>query len=414
VSASDVLTDASGRAAVQFTLPATPGEHIVRAWAAGGSDTLTFRFLALEPIEDNFVQVVAGEAHTCALDENGAAFCWGENNVGELGAGLDGWDFINRPVRVAGGHSFRKLAAGHFGTTCGVTTDDDLYCWGYGNSANLGNGDDIHSRVPVKVAGDLRWKDVGVGTWHTCGVTTDGAGYCWGDGSYGSFGNGSSSQWSTVPVPVTMPAGVQFDAITAGEVWFTCALSTTGQAYCWGSSSGGVLGIGSVGSSRTLPTEVVGGHTFTSISAGQDHVCAATGTGAYCWGWGGDGQLGTGDDPPVGNSGTPLPVAGSQYFHAVEVGEYFSCALTDGNRAHCWGGGWDGQLGNGLQGQALSPVAVLGGHYFTSIAAGVEHTCAVATNGAVYCWGRNTDEDRLGVGSPEYYVTTPMKVGGEP
>jgi len=46
-----------------------------------------------------FVQVSAGDAHTCALREDGAVFCWGSNATGQLG---DGTRFSERrPVRIA-------------------------------------------------------------------------------------------------------------------------------------------------------------------------------------------------------------------------------------------------------------------------------------------------------------------------
>jgi alpha-tubulin suppressor-like RCC1 family protein len=46
----------------------------------------------------NATQVVAGEAHSCALDEAGRVWCWGNNNRGASGDGTN----TNRrsPVQV--------------------------------------------------------------------------------------------------------------------------------------------------------------------------------------------------------------------------------------------------------------------------------------------------------------------------
>jgi alpha-tubulin suppressor-like RCC1 family protein len=86
---------------------------------------------------------------------------------------------------------FRQLSVGgqH---TCGVTTDDRAYCWGYDFSGELGDGPNPRpdwkrmcgpwpcSRQPVPVAGGLRFRHVSAGFGHSCGVTLDALVYCWG------------------------------------------------------------------------------------------------------------------------------------------------------------------------------------------------------------------------------------------
>src|SRR6266702_3138988 len=44
---------------------------------------------------------------------------------------------------------------------------------------------------------------------------------------------------------------------------------------------------------QTVPVPVAGGHVFSSLRAGNSHTCAVTTSGdAYCWGDNGSGQLG--------------------------------------------------------------------------------------------------------------------------
>ena len=49
----------------------------------------------------SFASIAAGGDHTCALDAQRAAWCWGSSHFGMLGSGQDGWDTISAvPVKV--------------------------------------------------------------------------------------------------------------------------------------------------------------------------------------------------------------------------------------------------------------------------------------------------------------------------
>lgn len=85
--------------------------------------------------------VTTGQYHACALDPNGAAYCWGNGNYGQLGNGLppNGGAGIssNRATPVVGGLTFRAIAAGER-HTCGIGTNNKIYCWGSNYHGELG------------------------------------------------------------------------------------------------------------------------------------------------------------------------------------------------------------------------------------------------------------------------------------
>ena len=101
-----------------------------------------------------FVAVSAGGQQACGLTSAGAAYCWGYNGEGQLGAGfVDGVIAVAHPVPllVSGGHTFASVIAGAF-STCGLSTGGELYCWGMLPAPPGPQGAPI-SGVPVKVVG---------------------------------------------------------------------------------------------------------------------------------------------------------------------------------------------------------------------------------------------------------------------
>ena len=239
------------------------------------------------------------------------------------------------------------------GYTCALTNEGKAYCWGQGSSGRLGNNSTTDSRIPVAVQmpAGVSFQSIAAGNIHACALTTEGKAYCWGWNQYGQLGNNSTANSST-PVAVQMPAGVSFQSIAAGNI-HTCALTTTGQAYCWGYGGSGQLGNNSTAISRIpVAVQMPAGVSFQSITAGYAHTCALTTTGqAYCWGYG----------DRLGNNSTTdsrIPVAvqmpAGVSFQSIAAGSLHTCALTTQNKAYCWGL----ELGGDSITGSLTPLAV--------------------------------------------------------
>jgi alpha-tubulin suppressor-like RCC1 family protein len=181
-----------------------------------------------------FRSVSAGSYHTCGLTASGAAWCWGDNRVGQLGR--TGVVSDPQAAPVDGGLVFASLAAGAY-HTCGITTSGAAYCWG---------------TSPHPVQGNLQFVALTAGQLHTCGITASGAAYCWGSNGSGELGDGTTvNRTSPQPVQGDLP----FVAISAGDD-HTCGLLTWGDVYCWGYNGSGQLGDGSL-TSRRSPVRVL-------------------------------------------------------------------------------------------------------------------------------------------------------------
>jgi alpha-tubulin suppressor-like RCC1 family protein len=342
----------------------------------------------------SFRHVSVGSGHTCGVTLDNLVYCWGESNLwGQLG---DGTTVAHEaPVAVAGGLRFRQVSAG-VAHTCGVTTTNRAFCWGYNGDGRLGNGTATGpetcplpcSTRPVAVAGGLQFRQVSVRS-HSCGVTTDNRAYCWGPNGNGELGDGTTTQ-RLAPVAVT--GGQRFLQVSAGAS-YTCAVNLFDRAFCWGRNSRSQLGDNTT-TPRLTPTRVTGGLLFRQVIAGRLHTCGVTtGDLGYCWGSNNDGQLG---DGTLHTRRRPVAVAGGLSFRHVVAnssqqvsGQGYSCGVTRANLAYCWGGNRYGRLGNGtVGGRSLTPSAVVGGHQFRQVSVGENVTCGVTTSDRAFCWGR--------------------------
>jgi hypothetical protein len=312
------------------------------------------------------------------------------------------------------------------GSTCGLTNDGAAYCWGQNPDGQLGLTTETCANRPclreaARVALSLRFETIGAGDTHYCGLTTTGELYCWGVSSLGQVGADVTDRCGTSPcalTPVRVGGSATYRTLSVGGS-HTCALDTAGKAFCWGWNWAGQLGNGSNTAGTegvATPVPVAGGLTFSFIYAGRDHTCALTATGeAYCWGLNSSGELG---DGTIINSSIPRAVSGGQRFVSISEGVGHTCALTSAGRAYCWGAniaepGMGGQLGDGTLIARSTPTEVLRGITFAQLKTGRTYSCGRTSANRVYCWGSNL-YGQLGIGTTQTHATQPLGVGGVP
>jgi alpha-tubulin suppressor-like RCC1 family protein len=94
--------------------------------------------------------VTAGAEHNCALDADGAVWCWGDNRYGQLGDGT--LSDRSGAVMVLGLANVLTVEAGaqH---TCAVRRDGAVLCWGRNHLGQLGDGTTSDRVVPGVVPG---------------------------------------------------------------------------------------------------------------------------------------------------------------------------------------------------------------------------------------------------------------------
>ena len=332
-----------------------------RCWGAGAHVTPSvlgaFRFRTVSA-----GGLAWNDTHACAIDRSSVTWCWGDNSRGQLGTNSLGIPASSaQPVKVHGPQVLVSVSAGgrH---SCGLDAAGTAYCWGDNDWGQLGAGfggvvgSPPASAVPLRVAGNLTFRQISAGYEHTCGLTTGGDLYCWGYGVDVRLGSYDPNEYcgspanncAHAPRPVA-PVGVKFATLSAGDE-VSCALSTVGTAYCWG-----VDPLGSYNQSNSLkPLEVTGGHSFSAIAVGHGNVCALKDDQqVLCWGYNSNGETGTGDQL---RREIPDTVNSTARYQAIGAGPSHFCAITvGGGRVDCWGRNAGGETGLPLSPYVLSP-----------------------------------------------------------
>ena len=225
-------------------------------------------------------------ASTCGLTAEGVLYCWGNNSYGQLGDGTQTLRLT--PAPVSGGLRFTAFAVGN--TSCGSTVDGDSYCWGYmGVDANY---KDIVATVPTKVATSERFVEIETGDMYSgayaCGRTSVGAVSCWGSNVFGALGDGTKVDHTS---PVRVAGGLLFSSLSL-DGGASCGLTTDGRAVCWGLNEYGTLGDGTAALARPSPTLVAGNLRFASLHTADGRTCGQSSGVWYCWGDNQSGNLG--------------------------------------------------------------------------------------------------------------------------
>lgn len=326
-----------------------------------------------------FKEISVGSEHTCALSDTGKVYCWGRQNMGQIGnrpplpasATPDApASQVERPTLISIPGTINQISAGH-SHSCALTSAGDIWCWGNNSHSQLGNPTKIpkagvpaslFSRDPVIVvpsgqvdAGE-KFKYVSAGSLHTCAITTKDDIFCWGARKDGALGIPMANGNITNP-------NTRINVVENGEVVKFKSVSAGGTIYNFERDLNDSL----------LPEGKVVDDADQSIAARNQHTCAISMQGKiYCWGQNNHLQLGNNDsdtiEPPTQPIATPKQITLTAIdeniiFSEVKTGYFHTCAKgvkNDKESIFCWGSFRSGKLGsgNGTVTDQASPVEI--------------------------------------------------------
>jgi alpha-tubulin suppressor-like RCC1 family protein len=289
----------------------------------------TDRFVPMAEAEFDGVTLADAQSHACWIDASGGVTCIGANGRGQLGNGsrmasvlpvVATLEADGSPITGA-----LEIEAGTYGGNSCVRTATEVLCWGTNDAGQLGDGIDDHLEVEndcgdavsasdctlravVATIDGAEVVDLGIGFDHTCALMSDGTVMCWGGNALGQLGLDSNEP---VFVPTLVP-GVTDVAQLSVAGYNTCVRLTDGRVQCWGQSNVGQVGDGlevhdstscsndgTAVDCQLTPVFVMGLDDATELGTGFSHSCAVRETNEIvCWGQNGRFQLGDDDRSP--------------------------------------------------------------------------------------------------------------------
>jgi alpha-tubulin suppressor-like RCC1 family protein len=339
----------------------------------------------------NDQQIATGEGHACLRTTKGEVFCWGSNELGQLGDGTQ----TNRASakKVEGLPSIVRVATGTH-HSCALAVDESVWCWGGNTQGEQGQGaqtaDPVFKPTKVPVPGVIA---ISAGGYHTCAHDVAGRVYCWGHNTFGECG---SVGQAFVTTPKQVPnLGKVLEVATGWE--HTCAIMADRTVQCWGRNQDGQIGNSTAGADERDPAVAVGVHDVRALFAGDDHTCALLLDGSMqCWGDNENGELGSGN---AVFSNRAVPVSNMNDAYQGGGGREHSCVATNGGGVYCWGQNLASELGIGPPSYISKiPLRVVNLDDARWVAAGQAFSCAAHKEKGAMCWGTN-DRGQLGSGT---------------
>uniref|UniRef100_A0A8C6LFI6 RCC1 and BTB domain containing protein 2 n=8 Tax=Nothobranchius TaxID=28779 RepID=A0A8C6LFI6_NOTFU len=302
-------------------------------------------FALLPPEELRLIRqaCVFGSAANEALyvTVNDEVFALGTNCSGCLGLGDLQSTIEPRRIDELCGKKIVSLSYGTGPHVVIATADGEVLAWGHNGYSQLGNGTTNHGLTPALVSTNLlnkRVTEVACGSHHTIALTSDGEVFAWGYNNSGQVGSGSTANQ---PTPRRVSSCLQNKVVINIGCGQLCSMAVldNGEIYGWGYNCNGQLGLGNNGNQQT-PCRIAAlqGINVVQVACGYAHTLALTDEGfVYAWGANSYGQLGTGN-----KSNQALPtLINTDKERMVEVAachtSHTSAAKTQSGQVLMWG-----------------------------------------------------------------------------
>lgn len=377
-----------------------------------------FRILDVRTSEPKAIESVScGTEHSIALTCDGQVYSWGRGSNGRLGHGNS--KQCSRPqliedLVVSAQERITQIVAGD-AHSMALNAEGRVYTWGMGSHGRLGLGNtqDVYSPRIIPALVSKTVTDIDCHTSHSLAVVaaagTQPTLYTWGGGNNGKLGHKKGSEANSLtPKPVPFFGKRLREAVIRAScgVDHTVCVTKTGKVFAWGVSTNkrcGVDGVANFDSILSdakerffdLPVRIPGLDEKRIVGFQEGHD---TGGEQYAYHV---RQVCSGDKHTVVRVG--------KFIDNDEDGKLEKGQTADGELI-VFGSNEYGQLGTGPHKSSYKPIKVpIGGdpaspvysitaqNSIMHVCCGSFHTVACSVAGNVFTWGRNS-HGQLGLG----------------
>jgi alpha-tubulin suppressor-like RCC1 family protein len=228
------------------------------------------------------LSISAGAGHSCAVLDNGASKCWGDNFYGQLGAGneedkigINSKDMTNlEEINLGVGFVAQNVLASSGAFTCALSVSGEVKCFGKTVA------DESSARPFYGVLGNC-WARA---AQNSAAVSCSANPQLKLTNSIGYLASDMGDKLSKVSL------NTEVKKISLGSN-FACALSKDASMKCWGINEQGQLGVGGTSHLGETANETLGLKSALSnvvdMATGYEHACGVMGDNTLkCWGSG--------------------------------------------------------------------------------------------------------------------------------
>lgn len=342
-------------------------------------------FISSASAHSKAVSVVAGDSHTCALNDRGDVFCWGGNQNSCLGQGSTPVILSATPLKVNLPEASTALVGGT-SFVCTLTRSGKVLCWGDNHFFQLGQVGIRESSTPVVVEIPAAVTRIMTHDLGACAWAVDGRTYCWGT-VLGVF---------LEPSPVVMTFGSSVPPIKIDG-------SDAGLFVLFADGS---VGLDSGGGMTTIPLS----EKATEISTAPSDHCVVLASGrVLCWG----GENGFSWVVPLRKPVARIMQSQKTWTSNSLTGTSIvplRCVQYVDSAYHCWGLNTAGEIGVGVEDEIVGdqPGEIEWAYSLgawdgmTGIQGSWNHLCGISADGSVKCVGSN-DFGQLGISGAVNY-----------
>jgi alpha-tubulin suppressor-like RCC1 family protein len=356
---------AAAQSRAVFTAPSRTVQH----WGTffGGANTLKPEDMTTSPVSVSLpgpvAEVATSNSTEYALLTNGRVYAWGLGNAGQLGDGATTNSFT-KPVRVRFPARVRiaslPIDVMPFDTGLAVDTKGHVWGWGDNQGGELCLGNHNQHLTPVRLP--FSHVTAVAGAFDHALYHARGQVWACGLNSLGELGDGTTKP-SSVPVKVKGLGRRAHVVFLVAAFANSGALLADGKYLDWGTNGQGQLGTGTprkrsdVPVTVPLPARVQQVTQGGSVPGNGQTLVLLTNGDLYAWGADGQGQFG--DEKTAAQPSPELitPPSGVTY-QALATSGGTSYGISTTGDVYAWGGGKEGQIGNGTTESSFTPVKV--------------------------------------------------------